>query len=396
MVSWIFLGVSIVGALFTLNAYVPQRRTGPLVIPSFFAGWLTTELPLHHIAWQLAATFGFAMAGAFDAWPGELGLGICVLSWLGLIFVLPTAEKAKRIFEAALQAGLGPAYASVIDKASAPSALAVAPPPRLPLNPFHFAHPEVATHRGIEYVEGGGERNSLDVYAPRTGAKDAPVLLQIHGGGWVCVSANYRLSPRATFPDHLIDLKRAIAWIREHVREYGGNPDFVAVTGGSAGGHLCSLVALTANDPEYQPGFEDVDTRVRAAVPFYGVYDFSNTYKLQVGIGIDQFVGRAVMKKSLRAEPEAFRRASPMHRIHEDAPPFFIIHGSADSLAAVEEARHFAQLLRGTSRAPVVYAELPGTQHAFELFHSVRTSHTVQAVDRFLTWAYAGYLDERR
>ena len=101
-------------------------------------------------------------------------------------------------------------------------------------------------------------------------ARSAPVLLQIHGGGWtignkrqqalplmmhlsrrgwVCVAANYRLSPRATFPDHLIDVKQALRWIRENIAEYGGDPGFVAITGGSAGGHLSALAALTGESP---------------------------------------------------------------------------------------------------------------------------------------------------
>ena len=111
------------------------------------------------------------------------------------------------------------------------------------------------------------------------------MLLQIHGGawvignkrqqalplmhhlaahGWVCVAANYRLSPRATFPDHLIDVKLALGWIHEHIDSYGGDPEFVAITGGSAGGHLASLAALTANHPEYQPGFEPAETSVKS------------------------------------------------------------------------------------------------------------------------------------
>ena len=94
-----------------------------------------------------------------------------------------------------------------------------------------------------------------------------PLMYHLAARGWVCVAANYRLSPRATFPDHLIDVKRALAWIKRHGAEYGADPDFVVVTGGSAGGHLAALVALTANDPEYQPGFEDVDTTVQALRP---------------------------------------------------------------------------------------------------------------------------------
>jgi acetyl esterase/lipase len=84
-----------------------------------------------------------------------------------------------------------------------------------------------------------------------------------------------------------------------------------------------------------------------------------------------------------------------MHRIHAAAPPFFIIHGTHDSLAPVAEARHFADLLRQASSSVVVYAEIPGAQHAFEVFHSLRTAHVVRAVDRFLAWVYSGYARDR-
>jgi acetyl esterase/lipase len=214
--------------------------------------------------------------------------------------------------------------------------------------------------------------------------------------GWICVTANYRLSLRATFPDHVVDLKCALRSIRENIAEFGGDPDFVAATGGFASGHLSSLLALTAGDPEYQPGFESTDTTIRACVPFYGVYDFTNHYGLQSQPGLDFFIGRTAMKKDPKLDAEAFRRASPMHRIHGDAPPFFVIHGSHDSLASVEEARHFADLLRRASREPVAYAEIPGAQHAFEIFHSLRTAHVVRAVDRFLAWVYSEYLRRQR
>ena len=62
--------------------------------------------------------------------------------------------------------------------------------------------------------------------------------------GWVGINANYRLSPKAKFPDHLVDLKKAIAWYREHAAEHGADPKFLCVTGRSAGGHLCALVGL--------------------------------------------------------------------------------------------------------------------------------------------------------
>jgi acetyl esterase/lipase len=222
-----------------------------------------------------------------------------------------------------------------------------------------------------------------------------PLVNYMAARGWVCVSANYRLSPRATFPDHLIDLKRALAWTREHIAEYGGDPDFIVVTGGSAGGHLCSLLALTANDPRYQPGFEHVDTRTQGCVPFYGVYDFRDRHGVHRHRGLALLVNRLVMKATPESNPEAFEEASPIARIHADAPPFFIVHGDQDSMAPHEEARVFVKVLREVSRAKVVYVELPGVQHAFEVFHSIRTGHATAAVFRFLSMVHAQYLSRR-
>ena len=94
--------------------------------------------------------------------------------------------------------------------------------------------------------------------------------------GWVCISANYRLSPAAEFPDHLVDVKMVVAWVRAHAREYGADPNLVFVAGSSAGGNLASMAALTPNDPAFQPGFEHADTSVTAAVSLYGYYGAAN------------------------------------------------------------------------------------------------------------------------
>jgi acetyl esterase/lipase len=237
-----------------------------------------------------------------------------------------------------------------------------------------------------------------------------PALLQVHGGawvigdkrqqglplmhhlaarGWVCFAQNYRLAPRASFPDPIVDVKRAIAWIREHAAEYGVDPDFVAITGGSAGGHLCALAALSANDPAFQPGFEEADTRVAACVPFYGVYDFLDRHGVRGRQSMTPFLERFLFKHSPAAAPELWESASPLARVHGDAPPFFVLHGSHDSLVFVEEARIFVERLREKSRRPVLYAELPGAQHAFDLFHSPRSAHAVRAVAAFLERVHA-------
>jgi acetyl esterase/lipase len=414
MVSWLFLGVCVVGACFSFNAYFPRRAQSLLIVPSFFAGWLTSELAAHHFVWQVAASVGFVWAGALQAWPGWLALLITFGSWAALLALLAASERSRGIVEEALQEGLGPGYLEQL--APDVSERLRAPSPRRHLAiPFLLRDRAVRVTRDIQYAPGAGRRHRLDVYAGSHAAEGAPVLLQVHGGawvtsqkrhqalplmlhlaarGWVCVAANYRLSPRATFPDHLIDLKLALRWIREHAAGFGADPDFVVATGGSAGGHLSSLLALTANDPEYQPGFEHVDTSLAACVPFYGIYDLANRFGHAHWDGFEQFLGRVVLKKRFADDPEAFEKASPASRVHPDAPPFFVIHGTHDSLAPVQEARSFVAHLREISHAPVLYAELPGAQHAFEVFHSLRSRHVVRGVDRFLARVHSQYLEE--
>ena len=207
--------------------------------------------------------------------------------------------------------------------------------------------------------------------------------------GWLCVAINYRLSPQAAFPAHIIDVKKAIAWVRDNVRDYGGNPDFIAITGGSAGGHLSSLAALTPNLADFQPGFEDADTRVQAAVPFYGVYDFLDRFDIRPEMSMEKMLADRVMQSTREQDPELWDKGSPLSHVNADAPPMFVIQGTHDSLVWVEEARTFVSALQQESQQAVVYGELPGAQHAFEVFHSVRTDHTVNAVTDFLEWCHA-------
>jgi acetyl esterase/lipase len=276
----------------------------------------------------------------------------------------------------------------------------------------------VTMERNIPFATYGKKTIKLDVVKARDARPGdcRPGILQVHGGGWVIgdkreqgipmllhlaangwvgVNANYRLSPRAAFPDHLVDLKKAIAWYREHAEEHGADPDFLCVTGGSAGGHLCALVALTGNDPEYQPGFESVDTTMRAAVPFYGVYDFTNRNGTWPKRTITQFFEPMVMKKKLSEDPEAFAKASPMDQVRADAPPFFVVHGDLDTLAPVADARDFVAKLRAVSDTPVLYAEMKGAEHAFDVFPSYRTARVIEGIERFLHSVHEQYLRGR-
>jgi acetyl esterase/lipase len=402
----LFLFVSLVGAVFTATTLLRVRRIGYFIIPYFFGAWVTGELALHHVAWQALATVAFVALGALDAWPGWLALAITFASWAALVLFHRGSSGTGSVFEAALREHLR-------DEPAAPPAPI---PFRRVVRPFKM--PKSGVERIADMAYGpAGRRNQLDVYRPRNRSGPAPTLFQIHGGGWtigekhqqglplmyhlaargwVCVAANYRLSPKATFPDHLVDVKRALGWIRRNGAEYGADPDFVVVTGGSAGGHLAALVALTANDPEYQPDFADVDTTVQGCVPFYGVYDFLDSNGVRGKASMTPFLERLVMKSSPATDRTAWEKASPIFRVHADAPPFFVIHGTHDSLAYVEDTRHFVQALRKVSRQPVLYAELPGAQHAFDVFHSRRSAYAVEAVTRFVERLRADWLGGRR
>ena len=187
---------------------------------------------------------------------------------------------------------------------------------------------------------------------------------------------------RVTF-DHLADAKRVIAWVHEHGHEYGADPSTLIVTGGSAGAHLSMVAAQSQNEPDLQPGFEEADTSVVAAVPIYGVYDWTNrdgTGRADMG----PMVGKLVFKKRIEDAPEVWDHASPMSWVGPDAPPMFMLHGTNDTLVPVEQARAFVSMLRAESKNTVAYAELPGAQHAFELFDSPRSFAATAAVTRFL------------
>jgi acetyl esterase/lipase len=416
-VAGAFFAVSVIGALFTLNALWPARRPEALTIPSFFAGWLTSELPFHHLAWQAIATSVWIALGALNSWPGVAGLLITLVSWIGIAVLIRRSALAPAAMEDGLRAGLGADYWSQIQAARA-TLWGPALRWRQIARPIVRRDAAVLVERDLTFAEPGGAGGrplKLDVYRPADGRTGCPVLLFFHGSGWVvsdkreqglpmmlrlashgwtCVTANYRLSPRATFPDHLLDAKEALRWVREHGAEHGMDPGFVIVSGASAGGQLAALMALTPNAPEYQPGWEQVDTTVQGAVLIYGVYDMTNRLRAR-GRGFVRFLERVVMKVKLRDSPEAFAKASPVDQIRPDAPPTLIIHGDNDTLVPVAEARCFADALRKVSKSPVVYAELPGAQHAFEVFRTVRALNTVAGIERFCDYVYSLALGTR-
>jgi acetyl esterase/lipase len=407
-----YLGVTLLGALGVFVTYRPLRRE-PWNVVSFVVGWLTGELAVQNVVWQVAATALFVAFGALSGWPGWVGLGIAVLSWIGLLGLCVEGFFSAR------------AVSQALDEVIGGDAGAGRVPPRPTwariwrLAPgFPIKGRSIEVIKDVDYFGDGISRHRLDVIratgTERSGGvlspAGRPVVVYIHGGawligdkreqgkpmmyelaarGWVCVSINYRLSPSATWPDHIVDCLRAVGWVKENISQYGGDPSFVAVSGGSAGGHLCALAALSAGDPRWQPGFESVDTSVDACVPFYGVMDMTNGEgggTDEYGPGLRRLLEARVMKTTSADNPQLFRDASPTSRVHRDAPPFFVLHGRNDTLVPVQIARNFVATLRATSVQMVAYAELPLAQHAFDVLLSPRSRATTLGAVEFLEW----------
>jgi acetyl esterase/lipase len=372
-------------------------RTGSLLlrgsptVAGFLAGWLTAEFPPHVVT-------GHALSGVTP-----LSIGKVATSW--------AAQRADRILTAALQDCLGAQYHKSVRHP-------ISDGPERRGGVLHSAGGRrryAAQTSDIQYGPDARD-NLLDIWRHRDvkAGDRAPVLLQIPGGawtvngrrpqaypllgrmaelGWVCVSIDYSKSPRNAWPAHVVDAKRALAWVRENIADYGGDPDFVAVTGGSAGGHLASLVALTANDPRLQPGFEDADTTVQAAAPYYGVYDLTDATKMHEMMM--PFLELFVMKERYADNPELFELASPITHVRQDAPPFFVLHGESDSVIPSMQARSFCDALREAGAPNVGYAELPNAQHAFDLFATVRSRLAADAVADFLGVIHGQHLRAR-
>ena len=409
-----FLRLAGLGAGLTANGLRPLPGSNPLAVPSFFASWLTSELALHNLAITVAGSTAYVAKrrGHLDR-DDKVAIALNAVSVAGLLWLIRQAMAVQDDVEQALTEGLHDDYVARLDPK--PDAADLTTPWRQVLMPWQVKHPDVKRVSNIDYVGDGQLRHRLDVYHPRNTVKTGlPVIVQIHGGGWVigrkdeqglplmthlaardwvCVAPNYPLSPKATWPEHLVALKRAIVWVREHAEEYGGDPSFIAVTGGSAGGHLAAMLALTQNEPRYQPGFESADTSVQACVPFYGAYDLANVLDTRAGRNrADYYLNKMVFKSN---DPAVAQDATPLLHVHDDAPPFFVIHGTHDSLVPVAEARELVRRLREISSSPVLYAELPGGQHAFDVFASIRSAHVIRGVERFLRYVHADHADMR-
>ncbi|MBV1862223.1 MAG: alpha/beta hydrolase [Nannocystaceae bacterium] len=377
-------------AALAVNAAAPIRRSRVLLIPSFIAGTLLAETSVFILPLLLAGLGLAAWFGEPRGWAGWLSLGLCGLATALLIGQLASSIRTTATLHRAV-----PEFSR--DR-------------RLPwariLWPFPYRLSQQRVTRGIEFARVSGQRLRLDLYhPPKTFEGLRPAVVHVHGGGWVvgsrteqgiplmtqlsdrgyvCFNVSYRLSPGATWPDHLTDVKRAIAWVREHAQDFGVDPAFVTIIGGSAGGHIAAMVGLTQGDTSMQPGFEGADCSVQATIPMYAVFDLTNVKKRHAPGFHSMLIEPLFLKAFFEEEPERFKDASPIHRVHADAPPFFVVHGGRDSMVPLQDAEDFVTELRAVSRNPVRFTIVPGAHHSFDLLVSLRSLPVIEAIGDWL------------
>jgi acetyl esterase/lipase len=336
------------------------RESRPFRLSFVFGVWLNWPL-LTFLLLVASTALAIAQSGVESPWLW-LGLGLAVVASAGLWVLRRVAQGTGPALERALDEGLGADWRDGVG-----AELATRLGRRPSLARILFA-PVSARRSGVERISniryGPARRaNLLDLYRNRSDCSGRPVLIHFHplfgskrlgtrylfyrlaGEGWICVGANYRRASDGGLSDPLIDVKKVIAWVREHGPEYGADPTAIFVAGSSLGGHLASLAA-----------FESADTSVAGVISLYGYY------------------GRVAT-----GGPPSSR----LPYTTTNAPPCFVAHGDRDSLVIVEDAHAFVAQLRATSSNPVVYAELPGAQHGFDLYRSRRFDTVIDAIEAF-------------
>jgi acetyl esterase/lipase len=231
--------------------------------------------------------------------------------------------------------------------------------------------------RDVAYVNGGGARQSLDVYIPKDAKAPMPLVIWIHGGGWnsggksampgaallpygyVVASINYRLSQDATFPAQIQDCKAAVRFLRAHAKDYNIDPDRIGVWGASAGGHLAALLGTTDGDKDLEGkgGNEKVSSAVQAVIDFSGPADLRGLDDR----GVNGLVAKLLGAVSTKV-PDKAAAASPVCHVSKSAAPHLIVHGETDDVVPVATSIAYQKALEAAG-ADSTLVTIPNVGH---------------------------------
>lgn len=260
----------------------------------------------------------------------------------------------------------------------------------------------VTVREGITYADRGGEELKLDLYLPAV--DEPPLVVYVHGGGWVAetrsnvpeperyaaewgvaiASVSYRLqevledeltemfdpsnpTPRGMFPDHFVDVKAGIRWLRAHADEYGYDAEAIAAWGASAGGHLALLAGVVENVADLGDAYAGELGRtvapgesgaVQAVVSWYGVAD------IELAADGGDGLMALLMGGPYSEYPERYNQASPVAHVTGESPPTLLMHGREDEVVSVEQSRRLFDALADAGVDAVRY-ELHDLNHVW-------------------------------
>jgi acetyl esterase/lipase len=191
----------------------------------------------------------------------------------------------------------------------------------------------------------------------------------------------------------LHDTFTTLNWLKHNAHEHGGDTNFIAISGGSSGGHLASLAALIGGNPDRPKEFRYADIALKTAISIYGRYDFLDQANVwdRMKPGLIRFFQLKIMPCSPEEDPKIWKLASPTSMISKYAPPFLVVHGTHDSLIPIEETRYFVKQLKCASKNNTGYVELKGAQHAFDILSTPVTEGFALRSATFLEITHHNY-----
>ncbi len=255
---------------------------------------------------------------------------------------------------------------------------------------------DIIENKDIVYKTIDSTELKLDIYHAKNVSKSAPLLIFIHGGGWVkgdkqdyrgylidfakkgyiTASIQYRFVKKSKMPAPIMDVKSAVIWLKKNADKYYIDKDKIAVIGGSAGAHLAMMIGYSSDEPDFINKKDSLFTsRVQAVVELYGPTDLTTEYAREhpyIKIGFS---------KNYSEDPEMFAKASPMTYITKDDPPTLIFQGTIDDLVPVIQADKLNEKLKENG-VPVEYHKLKGMPHTMDMSVEVN-AYCQYYMDRF-------------
>lgn len=230
--------------------------------------------------------------------------------------------------------------------------------------------PKVKVVADLAYVQGeeaDARKHKLDLYLPVAVEKPFPVLMWIHGGAWrigdrkwfkqvgrrfaeegiAFAAISYRLSPKVEHPAHVEDCAAAFAWLHQNIKEHGGDPDRLFISGQSAGGHLSALLAL---DPKYLKEVKVPRDAIKGVIPMSGVYRIPAR-------GGDMFAA------AFGTDRDACADASPIKHVETASAPMLVITETDDTYRLRPSMKAFRKALEKAEFKDVEFIDAEERNH---------------------------------